>query len=90
MNVTYGVRDPWQLDPPMPPDRPWGVKLGQKYQVSAECLHTSSGGRARVVGTVVWIHPKERFAMLVFRGPKGVNLVECYRPMELRPENRVK
>lgn len=90
MNATYGVKNPWRPDPPMPTGEPWGVKLGQKYRVSAECLHTSSGGRVRVVGTVAWIHPEGRFAMLCCKGPRGVNLVECYGPMELRPENRVK
>lgn len=90
MNVTYGVKHPYRPDPPTPGTRAWDIALGQRYRVEAACLHTNTGGKVRVVGTVSWIHPQGRFAMLCCRGPRGVNLVECYGPTELRPENRVK
>ena len=89
MNVTYGVRNPRAPEPPMPPPRSWDIRLGQRYQVESTCLHTSTGGKIKVVGMVSWIHPEGRFAMLCCRGPRGMNLVECYGPMELRPENRI-
>lgn len=90
MNASYGVKNPRRPDPPAVPDKPWGVELGQKYQVTAECLHTPSGGKTRVVGTVCWIHPQGRYAMLCCRGPKGVNPVECYTRLELTEKNRVR
>ena len=71
-------------------DAPWLVRVGQRYRVSAETLHTSTGGRAQVTGTVIWVHPQGRYAMLLCRGPKGKNLAECYNRMELTRENRVK
>lgn len=90
MRAAAGVLKPRTVEPPMVPDAPWEVRLGQRYRVSVETLHTSSGGRVRLVGTVVWIHPKGRFAMVACPGPKGVNLVECYHRTELTRENRVR
>ena len=40
----------------------------------------------RLVGRVVWVHPKRRFAVLVFAG--GVR--ECFYPEQLRVENLVR
>lgn len=88
MNAGFGVR--YRPDPPAVPDKPWDVELGQKYRVSAECLHTASGGKVWVIGTVKWIHPQKRYALLCCRGPRGVPMVECYHRTELKPENRVK
>lgn len=81
----YKKEDPAEL---MRPSLPWEAAVGQRYRVEAKALHTSTGGKVKVVGTVVWIHPKGRFALLRYRGKAGMQR-ECYHPMELTERNRV-
>ena len=76
------------------------MKVGEKYKVFPECqLPDSKVKRHKVkgknvdikipmTGTIVWVHPKLRFAVLEFEGIHG-NPRECFWPWELTETNRV-
>ena len=47
---------------------------------------TFGDGTKRMKGTVIWVHPKKRFARVAFqiRGKyKTIELVECFSPVEI-------
>lgn len=57
------------------------MQVGEVYRVrtdSVYCLDNRPNYRPRVAGTVLWVHPKGRFAVLDIGGMR-----ECYYPEEL-------
>lgn len=76
------------------------MKVGEQYMVHPECALPDSRVKKRMVkgkavvtkipmqGTVVWVHPKLRFAVLEFEGVHG-NPRECFRPSELTEKKRI-
>lgn len=66
------------------------MQVGEIYVVRPElAVSTKTNTRPAMRGTVVWIHPLMRFAVLEFEGIHG-NPRECFRPEELTERNRVK
>ena len=47
------------------------IELGQKYRVSPAFTKTNVEDCKSMVGRVVYIHPKDRYAVLEFEGPGG-------------------
>ena len=65
------------------------MKAGEVYIVKPECaIPTKTNNKPPKKGKVVWVHPKQRFAVLEFEGIIG-NPRECFGPAELTEKNRV-
>lgn len=64
-------------------------QVGERFRVRPVCLKNSAAVTPLVTATVVWVHPKGRFALLEYQGKLGTNR-ECFHPMELTDEKRVK
>lgn len=47
------------------------VELNQQYRVKPAFSRVKDGLGMPMVGTVVYIHPQERYAVLEFEGPGG-------------------
>ena len=62
------------------------MEVGEKYRVRPEFTSSKDGtSGVRMVGTVVRVHPKGRFAVLAFAG--GVR--ECFYPQQLTADKLV-
>lgn len=61
------------------------MEIGEKYKVRPEFTSNKDGTVGeKKVGTVVWVHPKGRFAVLAFAG--GVR--EVFYPEQLTEKRR--
>lgn len=62
------------------------MEIGEKYRVRPEFTSSKDGTVGeKKVGTVVWVHPKGRFAVLAFGG--GVR--EVFYPEQLTADKLV-
>lgn len=62
------------------------MEVGQKYRVKpAFTTYKDGTAGVRMIGRVIWVHPKGRFAVLAFAG--GVR--ECFYPQQLTEKNLV-
>lgn len=62
------------------------MEIGEKYRVRPEFTSSKDGtSGVRMVGTVTWVHPKGRFAVLEFAG--GVR--EVFYPQQLPADKLV-
>ena len=65
------------------------MQVGEEYIVRPElAISTKTNAKPSMRGTVVWVHPKLRFAVLEFEGIHGKPR-ECFYPNELTAKNRV-
>lgn len=64
------------------------IELGQKYRVSPAFTKTNAEACKSMVGRVVYIHPKGRYAVLEFEGPGG-KAKESFPLDQLTDQNRV-
>lgn len=62
---------------------PKDIKIGQKYRVMPAFAGFQADEEKKQVGTVVWVHPKLRYAVLEFDGVDG-------RPREGFPVEELK
>ena len=65
-----------------------GVELNQKYRVRPAFTRTGTEESKSMVGRVVHIHPKGRYAVLEFEGPGG-KARESFPLDQLTDKNRV-
>lgn len=60
------------------------MEVGEKYRVRPEFTSSKDGtSGVRMVGTVTWVHPKGRFAVLEF----ACGVRECFYPQQLTAGN---
>lgn len=65
------------------------INIGEQYIVTPDAAMPDRDGYKRPMkGTVVWIHPKGRFAELEFEGVNG-KFRECFLPENLTAKNLV-
>lgn len=65
------------------------MKVGEVYIVKPVCaIPTKTNEKPPMKGTVIWVHPRLRFAVLEFKGIHG-NPRECFWPWELTEKNKV-
>lgn len=65
------------------------MKVGEVYIVKPECaIPTKTNENPPMKGTVIWVHPKERFAVLEFEGVSGKPR-ECFQARLLTEANQV-
>ena len=64
------------------------VELKQQYRVSPAFAKVKDGLSTSMVGKVVYIHPKQRYAVLEFEGPLGASRESFYLD-QLTDRNRV-
>ena len=66
------------------------MRVGEVYIVKPECaIPTKTNENPPMKGTVIWVHPKERFAVLEFEGVSG-NPRKCFQARLLTEANRIK
>lgn len=58
------------------------IKAGQRYWVRPSFAGGQISEDKEQIGTVVWVHPKKRYAVLEFAGVYGKPR-ECWKPEEL-------
>ncbi len=58
------------------------MKIGQKFRVQPAFCTTEKNGVGKQWGTITWIHPEGRFALLEFEGIHGKPR-ECFSLFEL-------
>lgn len=64
------------------------VELGQRYRVKPEFSRSGTAGAEKMEGTVVYIHPRGRYAILAFKGPHGTSRESFYLD-QLTDRNRL-
>ena len=67
------------------------MQVGEVYRVpldSVAWIDKQNGQKKMGEGTVVFVHPKGRFATLEFQGVNG-KFREAFRPEQLMEKNRV-
>lgn len=63
-------------------DKGLWYRLAPEFAQSALVSKGQGVGKVMKTGRVVYVHPKERFVTLAFKGEKGWAR-ECFRPEEL-------
>lgn len=58
------------------------MEIGQKFRVKPAFAHAEKNETNMQTGTVVWVHPAERFAVLEFEGITGKPR-ECFSLFDL-------
>ena len=64
------------------------IELNQKYRVNPAFTKTNVEASKSMVGRVVYIHPKKRYAVLEFEGPGG-KAKESFPLDQVTDKNRV-